>query len=140
MGDAGEHMAPEPEVAQLTIEPKTPDGKCDQPPPIQDSGAMTRTGSARSKASSPGSEDWTPTPLTRIRSTTSNDLGTGTDQDVPHVHIVESEVFAKDLTATWHDQQAGFNDWKTCFVSGSHLSKQDDGHSKTEPATPVAMA
>ena len=43
------------------------------------------------------------------------------------VHLLESEVYAEDLSATWHDQQAGIADWRVCLVSGSHLRNPDDG-------------
>ena len=136
---------PEPELEALvalvtdTREPfadgmSTPEKKDGVPPPIGDPGAMVRTGSNRSNrsggrtsASSPGAED-----LERRYSDVDSELEALRKTQ----HIVESEVFAADLTATWHDQQAGITDWRSCLISGSHLKtkeeKQDGGRAMAD--------
>ena len=43
-----------------------------------------------------------------------------------NTHIVESVVYAEDLTATWEDVGKGFLDWHNCRVDGSHLKESED--------------
>ena len=43
-----------------------------------------------------------------------------------NAHIVESVVYAEDLTATWEDVSKGFVDWRECRVDGSHLKEPED--------------
>ena len=123
---------PEPELEALaalvtdTRDPfgdgmSTPKKKDGVPPPIGDPGAMVRTGSNRSGRTSASS----PTEfLERVR--TDSDLDSELEALRKTQHIVESEVFAEDLTATWHDQQAGITDWRKCLVSGSHLKTKEE--------------
>lgn len=132
MSDAD--AVPEPELAELEFTPEKD----------RDSGAMVRTGSARSNRSSTPGADSEDSNALSFRSPSFGDLSTLStprpDLGAPHVHIVESEVYARDLTATWQDQQAGFSDWRKCLVSGSHLPRQNDRQGKKEPPAPVAMA
>jgi hypothetical protein len=134
---ADDAAAPEPELeaimSQASVAEPFADGgllstpQKDVPPPI-DPGAMTRTGSNRSNrsagrtsASSPAT-DTDREDLDRRYSDVESEL----EAMRKNVHIVESEVFAEDLTATWHDLQAGITDWRKCLVSGSHLKTKED--------------
>ena len=138
--EANDAAAPEPELeaimSQASVAEPFADGgllstpQKDVPPPI-DPGAMTRTGSNRSNrsnrsagrtsASSPAT-DTDREDLDRRYSDVESEL----EAMRKNVHIVESEVFAEDLTATWHDMQAGITDWRKCLVSGSHLRIKED--------------